>query len=110
MATPARRAHRPSRLAKAGLQRVKAQANGEGANGQRAKKAPARSSPSALIHELSTCATEADIVQVLFHGLQPVFGYDVVLLHVLEREGWYHSVPVDSGVLQDLRRRPLSDS
>ncbi|HYR53966.1 MAG TPA: GAF domain-containing protein, partial [Methylomirabilota bacterium] len=62
------------------------------------------------MHELSTCATEADIVQVLYHGLQPVFGYDVVLLHVLEREGWYHSVPVDSGVLQDLRRRPLSDS
>jgi signal transduction histidine kinase len=42
--------------------------------------------------------------------LHPLFGYDVVLLQVLEREGWYHSLPVDSGVLQDLRRRPLSDS
>src|SRR2546428_13931473 len=66
--------------------------------------------PGALVHELGSCVTEADIVQVLYRGLHPVFGYDVVLLHVLEREGWYHSVPVDSGVLQDLRRRPLSDS
>ena len=90
--------------------KVKASSNGAGANGRGPKKEPARSSPTALIHEVSTCATEADIVQVLFHGLQPLFGYDIVLLHVLEREGWYHSVPVDSGVLQDLRRRPLRDS
>ncbi len=111
MATPARRAHRPARLsAKADLPRVKSKSNGAGANGQRAKNVSPRSSPAALTHELSTCATEADIVQVLYRGLHPVFGYDVVLLHVLEREGWYHSVPVDSGVLQDLRRRPLSDS
>ena len=66
--------------------------------------------PGALVHELGSCITEADIVQVLYRGLEPLFGYDVVLLQVLEREGWYHSVAIDSGVLQDLRRRPLSGS
>ena len=66
--------------------------------------------PAALVHELGSCVTEADIVQVLYRGLEPLFGYDVVNLHVLEREGWYHSLPMDSGVLQDLRRRPLSGS
>ncbi|OLD50712.1 MAG: hypothetical protein AUG06_06795 [Actinobacteria bacterium 13_1_20CM_2_65_11] len=66
--------------------------------------------PGALVHELGSCVTEADIVQVLYRGLHPVFGYDVVNLHVLEREGWYHSLPMDSGVLQDMRRRPLSGS
>jgi signal transduction histidine kinase/transcriptional regulator with GAF, ATPase, and Fis domain len=65
--------------------------------------------PAALIHELSSCVTEADIVQVLYRGLQ-VFGYGVVLLQVLEREGWYHSLAIDLGVLQDLRRRPLAGS
>jgi signal transduction histidine kinase/transcriptional regulator with GAF, ATPase, and Fis domain len=65
---------------------------------------------AALVHELGSCVTEADIVQVLYRGLHPLFGYDVVNLHVLEREGWYHSLPIDSGVLQDLRRRPLSGS
>jgi two-component system phosphate regulon sensor histidine kinase PhoR len=49
-------------------------------------------------------------VQVLYRGLEPLFGYDVVVLHGLEREGWYHSLPIDSGVLQDIRRRPLADS
>ena len=67
-------------------------------------------SASALIHELSSCVTEADLVQVLYRGLQPQYGYDVVNLHVLEREGWYHSLAVDSGVLQDVRRRPLKES
>ena len=111
MATPARRAHLAARLgAKPATAAVKTRSNGAAANGQRAKKLTPRSSPAALIHELSTCATEADIVQVLYHGLQPVFRYDVIVLHVLEREGWYRSVPVDSGVLQDLRRRPLSAS
>ena len=111
MATPARRAHAVARLgAKKGTIPSKAGTNGAGTNGQAAKKGLPRATPAALIHELSTCATEADIVQVLYHGLQPIFGYDVVLLHVLEREGWYHSVPIDSGVLQDLRRRPLSNS
>src|ERR1019366_4091781 len=47
--------------------------------------------PGALVHELGSCVTEADIVQVLYRGLEPIFGYDVVLLQVLEREGWYHS-------------------
>jgi signal transduction histidine kinase/transcriptional regulator with GAF, ATPase, and Fis domain len=65
--------------------------------------------PAALIHELSSCVTEADIVQVLYRGLQ-VFGYGVVLMQVLEREGWYHSLAIDLGVLQDLRRRPLAGS
>jgi PAS domain S-box-containing protein len=66
--------------------------------------------PAALVHELGSCVTEADIVQVLYRGLHPLFGYEVVNLHVLEREGWYHSLPMDSGVLQDMRRRPLRDS
>src|SRR2546430_11392718 len=67
-------------------------------------------SANALVHELGSCVTEADLVQVLYRGLNALFGYDVVNLHVLEREGWYHSLPMDSGVLQDLRRRPLSGS
>jgi two-component system phosphate regulon sensor histidine kinase PhoR len=32
------------------------------------------------------------------------------VLHVLEREGWYRSLPIDSGVLQDVSRLPLSRS
>ncbi|HEY8864352.1 MAG TPA: ATP-binding protein [Candidatus Dormibacteraeota bacterium] len=66
--------------------------------------------PAELIHELSSCITEADIVQVLYRGLEPLFGYGVVLLQVLDREGWYHSLAIDTGVLQDLRRRPLAGS
>ena len=54
--------------------------------------------------------TEADLVQVLYHGLRPRFGYDVINLHVLEREGWFRSLAIDSGVLQDVRRRPLRES
>ena len=49
-------------------------------------------------------------MQVLYRGLEPLFGYDVVVLQGLEREGWYHSLAIDSGVLQDIRRRPLADS
>jgi two-component system phosphate regulon sensor histidine kinase PhoR len=67
-------------------------------------------SSSALIHELGSCVTEADLVQVLYRGLHPKFGYDVINLHVLEREGWFRSLAIDSGVLQDVRRRPLKDS
>src|SRR5467141_42112 len=67
-------------------------------------------SSAALVHELGSCVTEADLVQVLYRGLHPLFGYDVINLHVLEREGWFHSLPMDSGVLQDVRRRPLSGS
>src|SRR5689334_1301259 len=100
MATPARRAHTPARApaSKRGvtdLPRVKPKSSNGRTNGERGKTTTHRASPAALIHELSTCATEADIVQVLYHGLQPIFGYDVVLLHVLEREGWYHGIPID---------------
>ena len=49
-------------------------------------------------------------MQVLYGELHPVFGYDSINLQVLEREGWYHSLPIDRGVLQDIRRRPLADS
>jgi len=49
-------------------------------------------------------------VQVLYRGLEPLFGYDVVVLQGLEREGWYHLLAIDSGVLQDVRRRPLATS
>src|ERR1700694_2659427 len=85
---------RPSRLVAAG----------------RSQKASRPSTPAALVHELGSCVTEADIVQVLYRGLAPLFGYDVVVLHGLEREGWFHSLAIDSGVLQDIRRRPLADS
>jgi two-component system phosphate regulon sensor histidine kinase PhoR len=74
------------------------------------KKPVGVTTPGALVHELGSCITEADIIQVLYRGLEPLFGYNVVLLQVLEREGWYHSIAIDSGVLQDLRRRPLSGS
>src|ERR1700694_2248251 len=77
---------------------------------RRSEKAFPPSTPAALVHELGSCVTEADIVQVLYRGLEPLFDYDVVVLHGLEREGWYHSLAIDSGVLQDLRRRPLADS
>jgi two-component system, OmpR family, phosphate regulon sensor histidine kinase PhoR len=77
--------------------------------GRRLQEPVQAPTPAALIHELSSCVTEADIVQVLYRGLQ-VFGYGVVLLQVLEREGWYHSLAIDLGVLQDLRRRPLAGS
>src|ERR1700686_166779 len=76
------------------------------------RKAANESGPSAaaLIHELGSCVTEADLVQVLYRGLHPRFGYDVIVLSVLEREGWFRSLPIDSGVLQDVHRRPLSGS
>jgi two-component system phosphate regulon sensor histidine kinase PhoR len=80
------------------------------ASNRRAPKAFSPSTPAALVHELGSCVTEADLIQVLFRGLEALFGYDVVVLHTLEREGWYHSLAIDSGVLQDLRRRPLANS
>ena len=67
-------------------------------------------SVNALIHELGTCVTEADLVQVLYRGLHGKFGYDAINLQVLEREGWYHSIAMDAGVLQDIRRRPVRES
>jgi PAS domain S-box-containing protein len=63
-----------------------------------------------LLTALSSCITEADVVQVLYGSLRALLGYDVVALHVLEREGWYHGLAVDHGVLQDVVRRPLADS
>jgi PAS domain S-box-containing protein len=65
---------------------------------------------ASLGHELRSCVTEADIVQVLYRRLSAQYGYDVVLMQVLEREGWYHRIAVDTGVLQDSTRRPLKES
>jgi signal transduction histidine kinase/GAF domain-containing protein len=59
---------------------------------------------------LGSCMTEADIVQVLYGELHPVFGYDAVSLHVLEREGRFHNLVVDHGVLQDVSRLLLVES
>src|SRR5438445_1377362 len=70
----------------------------------------ARPSVNALVHELSTFVTEADLLQVLHRGLQGKFGYDAINLQILEREGWYHSLAMDAGVLQDVRRRPVRES
>jgi PAS domain S-box-containing protein len=64
----------------------------------------------ALIRTLASCATEADVVQVLYAQLRPLFGYDSIHMQVLEREGWCHRVVVDRGVLQDVRRLPLAES
>jgi two-component system, OmpR family, phosphate regulon sensor histidine kinase PhoR len=66
--------------------------------------------PAKLLQELASCLTEADILQVLYRNLQPKFGYDAIALHVIEKDGWFRSLPIDSGVLQDSRRRPLTGS
>jgi signal transduction histidine kinase len=66
--------------------------------------------PSVASSPWQEALTEADLVQLLYAELHPVFGYDSINLQVLEREGWYHSWAIDHGVLQDVRRRPLSDS
>lgn len=63
-----------------------------------------------MIRGLQGSVTEADIVQVLYAGLHPVLGFDVINLQVLEHEGWYHSVAVERGVLQDIRRRLISET
>jgi PAS domain S-box-containing protein len=65
---------------------------------------------SQLVEALQSCTTEADIVQVLYASLHPALGYQGITLYVLEREGWYHSLAMDSGVLQDVRRRMLKES
>jgi len=67
-------------------------------------------SVNALVQELGTCVTETDLLQVLYRGLARKFGYSSINLQVLEREGWYHSLPIDAGVLQDMRRRPVRES
>src|SRR5205823_8254161 len=63
-----------------------------------------------LVRALPSCGTEADIVQLLYSELRPLFGYDPIALQVLEREGWYHHFAIDHGLLQDVRRRRLSES
>ncbi|HYW27338.1 MAG TPA: GAF domain-containing protein [Terriglobales bacterium] len=63
-----------------------------------------------LVGALSSCASEADLVQVLSDELRPLFGYDTIDLQVLEREGWYHSLAIERGVLRDVRRLLLVES
>ncbi|HEY2598719.1 MAG TPA: GAF domain-containing protein [Candidatus Dormibacteraeota bacterium] len=109
MATPARKPLRPAAPARRAKSPSRARPQPRAA-GRRSQKAFAPSTPAALLHELGSCVTEADIVQVLYRGLEPLFGYDIVVLQGLEREGWYHSLATDSGVLQDIRRRPLASS
>src|SRR5487761_1205788 len=110
MATPARkRLRRPAAPRRPVATPSRARSQPRAAN-RRSQKAFPPSTPAALVHELGSCITEADIVQVLYRGLEPLFGYDIVVLHSLEREGWYHSLAIDTGVLQDIRRRPLATS
>lgn len=47
---------------------------------------------------------------MLYQFLQPVYGYQVVTLHVLERGGRYHAVPVDAGILQERVRGHMEHS
>ena len=110
MATPRREHVRPSPPGHHRVADVPRPGNGRAKMAIRPKKSDPRSSPAALVQELRSCVTEADVVQVLYHGLSSKFGYDVVVLQVLEGEGWYHRIAVDTGVLQDLTRRPLADS
>ncbi|TME24973.1 MAG: hypothetical protein E6I75_28160, partial [Chloroflexi bacterium] len=111
MATPAQHAHRGGEESEAPAGELTHSGNGRSAApSARARKASTLPNPATLAHELRTCITESDIVQVLYRGLASMFGYDSVSLHVLEREGWYHRLVVDTGVLQDLRRRPVADS
>ena len=91
--------------------------NGAAANGSataQPRRAPSTivpaATPAKLLQELASCLTEADILQVLYRNLQPRYGYDAISLHVIEKDGWYRALPIDSGVLQDSRRRPLSGS
>jgi len=63
-----------------------------------------------LVRALESCASEAELTQTLYQFLHPVFGYDVVSLHVPEKDGSYHVVPVDQGVLQERVRRSMERS
>jgi len=85
-------------------------ARGASAASERRVRASRPGLQGRLVRALSSCATEADLVQVLFAELRDVFGYDSINLQVLEREGWYHSLAIDGGVLQDVRRRLLVES
>src|SRR5438270_1500390 len=109
MAVPARRGIKHGVTAANGTSTATHSTNGRVAGKPVKGKDPAVAA-AALVHELRSCVTEADIVQVLYRGLSTHFGYDVVLMHVLEREGWYHRVAVDTGVLQEMIRRPLAES
>ncbi|HEX6349842.1 MAG TPA: GAF domain-containing protein, partial [Candidatus Dormibacteraeota bacterium] len=71
---------------------------------------PGTANRQGLVAALRSCATEADIVQVLYQYLRSAYGYDVVVLTVLEREGWYHAFAIDQGILQDVQRRRLVES
>src|SRR6266852_5688924 len=108
MATPARRNGRSHIMAQTVKRRVaRPKATPRARVASKVGRSP---SAAALIQELGTCVTEADLLQVLYRGLQGKFGYDAINLQVLEREGWYHSLPMDAGVLQDVRRRPVRES
>ena len=109
MAAPARRGINHKVGAENGAKPAPHSGNGRAAGKPVKGKDPA-SAAASLVHELRSCVTEADIVQVLYRGLSAHFGYDVVMMHLLEREGWYHRVAVDTGVLQDIVRRPLAES
>ena len=106
MATPARRSRR-SLVLSPPVKRPAAKPVANAATRAAKNGAP---SASALIQELGTCVTEADLLQVLYRGMHGRFGYGSINLQVLEREGWYHSMVVDEGVLQDVTRRPLRES
>ncbi|HLH68877.1 MAG TPA: GAF domain-containing protein [Candidatus Dormibacteraeota bacterium] len=73
-------------------------------------RASAEGLVSRLLRLLSTCDTEAGLVQVLYAELHSLFGYYGVGLQVLDGEDWYHTVGVDHGVLQDVRRHRVSES
>src|SRR5437868_6480815 len=106
MATSARRNAGPHRSPTP----IKRSAARPKATPTRRTRGTAGPSVNALVHELSTCVTEADLLQVLHRGLQNKFGYDAINLQILEHEGWYHSLDMDAGVLQDVRRRPVRES
>jgi signal transduction histidine kinase len=108
MSIPARRDVRHGATTENGVKSVQHPGNGR-ASGKPVKPKDPTVAINSLVHELRSCVTEADIVQVLYRGLSS-FGYDVVVLQVLEREGWYHRIAVDTGVLQDVRRFPLAES
>src|SRR5215471_6280511 len=63
-----------------------------------------------LVRALSRCATEAELVQVLYAELHPALGCEGIELQVLEREGWCHSLAIERGVLRDVRRLRLADT
>src|SRR5438105_5061171 len=69
-----------------------------------------RGESARLGRALAACATESDVVQVLYARLSHAHGFEVVDLEVLERDGWCRRTVVDHGVLQESRRVPVDDS